>query len=269
MEKRKRSSVLSPKPERRGKADAKADIGLVNQYTRRELTPGEVFCFDLTLCDNEVDRDNERFTRSSLEKLAGLFVGKTGIFDHEWEAKGQIARLYRAQVEETGEKNTLGEPICVLRGSAYMLRTETNQPMIEAIEGGILKEISVGFSVKEVKCSVCGERMGWDGCPNGHKKGEEYEGKLCVGLLTEPLDAYEFSFVAVPAQRGAGVTKSFEDVEAAVETILAADLSERKDLVKVLSDYCKSMQMSVEERKRREELFQENKNFLKERIDEE
>ena len=32
---------------------------------------------------------------------------------------------------------------------------------------------------------------------------------LCYGILTNPTDAYEWSFVAVPAQRKAGVTKSF------------------------------------------------------------
>lgn len=257
MQKLEKSSVLSLKA-----ADASADIGLINQYSRRELTPEEVYCFSVILCDNEVDRDNERFTRDSLDKLAGLFEGKTGIFDHEWEAKRQIARLYRVQVEETTEKNSLGEPLCVLRGSAYMLRTDANQPVIDAIEGGILKEVSVGVAIKEVSCSICGEEMGWGGCPGGHKKGTEYDGKLCVGELKDPTDAYEFSFVAVPSQRGAGVTKNFADVKAAMETILAADLSGQPDLVKALSDYCKTAQMSVEERKRREELLRENQKIL-------
>ena len=36
-----------------------------------------------------------------------------------------------------------------------------------------------------------------------------YGGKLCYFTLKAPTDAYEWSFVAVPAQRKAGVMKSF------------------------------------------------------------
>ena len=43
------------------------------------------------------------------------------------------------------------------------------------------------------------------GSPDG--KFKEYNGKTCYAILDEVTDAYEVSFVAVPAQRGAGVTK--------------------------------------------------------------
>jgi hypothetical protein len=52
-------------------------------------------------------------------------------------------------------------------------------------------------------CSICGGEYGT--C--GHQKGEHYDGMLCCVILKEPMDAYEFSFVAVPAQREAGVIK--------------------------------------------------------------
>jgi hypothetical protein len=52
-------------------------------------------------------------------------------------------------------------------------------------------------------CSICGSDYGQ--C--GHRKGEHYDGQLCCAILQEPMDAYEFSFVAVPAQREAGVMK--------------------------------------------------------------
>ena len=41
-----------------------------------------------------------------------------------------------------------------------------------------------------------------------HVKGRTYNGKLCWGELKGAKDAYEWSFVAVPAQRKAGVIKS-------------------------------------------------------------
>ena len=65
--------------------------------------------------------------------------------------------------------------------------------------------MSVGCAVKRRVCSICGEEAG-AGC--GHQPGQVYDGKLCYLSLEEPADAYEFSFVAVPAQPQAGVVKA-------------------------------------------------------------
>ena len=174
----------------------------INRFARRALAEDEVYTFAVRLCDNEVDRDGERFPRATLEELGELFPGRSGIFDHEWSAKGQTARIYRTEiVDEDGETET-GEGRCYLKGWAYMLR-EGNERLIAEIEGGIKKEVSVGCSVKRCACSVCGEELG--SC--AHRKGERYGGKLCCGELLEAQDAYEWSFVAVPAQPRAGVMK--------------------------------------------------------------
>ena len=63
----------------------------------------------------------------------------------------------------------------------------------------------MGCSMGRSICSVCGAESG--SCQ--HVKGQMYDGKLCFAELREPLDAYEWSFVAVPAQRSAGVLKRF------------------------------------------------------------
>lgn len=197
------------------KADAEADIGLINQYSLKELKPEDVFCFSAILTNNDVDRDVECFSSKSLDTLAKLFLGKTGIMDHSWEMKNQVARLYRLEVETPGGKNFKGEPLKELRGSAYILRTPESQPVIDKIEGGIVKEISIGFKVERTVCSICEEAFHLDyndwklKCSNGHTKGEKYNGVLCAGQMENPTDAYEFSFVAVPANRGAGVAKGF------------------------------------------------------------
>ena len=51
------------------------ELRLINKQTLRELTAEEVFTFRLAACDNQVDRDYERFTDKALEGLAPLFVG--------------------------------------------------------------------------------------------------------------------------------------------------------------------------------------------------
>ena len=53
------------------------EMTLINQYTRRELTKDEVYVFSLVLCDNDIDRDFERFTVESLFFFFFLFVCMT------------------------------------------------------------------------------------------------------------------------------------------------------------------------------------------------
>ena len=181
------------------------DLACINRFSRRPLTQEEVYTFSVRLCDNEIDRDFDRFAPETLEQLAGLFVGKCGIFDHDWSARGQSARIFRTQVirDETRSTRT-GDPYCYLKGWAYMVRTEENAPLIAEIEGGIKKEVSVGCAVARAVCSICGadER---ESC--GHQKGTVYDGALCFHSLEQATDAYEFSFVAVPAQPQAGIIK--------------------------------------------------------------
>ena len=114
------------------------------------------------------------------------------------------------------EESTLtaaGDPLCYLKGYAYMLRTEGNRDLIAEIEGGIKKEVSVGCAVEEARCSICGENI-HDRNRCAHEKGREYGGKLCWADLVHATDAYEWSFVAVPAQKNAGVMKSMrQDME--------------------------------------------------------
>lgn len=174
------------------------DMEKINRLALVELAAEDVFTFDVIACDNQVDRDGEQFSDAALDKLAKLFVGKTVIFDHQWSAGNQTARIYDATVSEKASG------LRQLRVSVYMLANDSTAALREAICGGILREVSVGCAVSKLTCSVCGT----DYCTCGHRKGDSYNGVLCVVVLDEPTDAYELSFVAVPAQRGAGVTKA-------------------------------------------------------------
>lgn len=65
-------------------------------------------------------------------------------------------------------------------------------------------------------CSVCGTDKKLGRCE--HINGRSYAGKTAFSVLSDAKDAYEFSFVAVPAQREAGVTKAFKnDIEFTAE----------------------------------------------------
>ena len=193
------------------------DLALINRWSRKELGAEEVYAFSVRLCDNEIDRDGERFGRTALEALAEKFLGKSGVFDHQWSARGQAARIYRTQVvEEPGVKTRAGDGYCYLKGWAYMLRTEGNRDLIAEIEGGIKKEVSVGCAVERAVCSVCGGDMR-DREKCHHVKGRTYNRKLCWAELEGVTDAYEWSFVAVPAQPRAGVMRKGFDREERLE----------------------------------------------------
>ena len=164
------------------------DLRLINALAKSELGAEEVYTFAVRLCDNEVDRDWERFSVSALEKLGELFLGKSGIFDHDWSAAGQTARIYKTELcTEAGIRTEAGDVYRYLKGYAYMLRSEKNAELIREIEGGIKKEVSVGCSVKRSVCSICGRDMGRGEC--SHRKGMEYEGRLCYAELQETRKA--------------------------------------------------------------------------------
>lgn len=177
------------------------ELALINQQTLRSLGAEEVFTFRLAACDNQVDRDFERFTEATLEELAQKYVGRPVLRDHNWSAAAQTARVYAGSVEPGEEE---GVRRLVLR--CYMPRSEQTAPTIAAIESGILRECSVGLAVKRALCSICGANQRETLCK--HIQGREYDGQVCHMDLDGAADAYEVSMVAVPAQPAAGVIKS-------------------------------------------------------------
>lgn len=175
-----------------------AQMDAINAQARATLNAEQVYVFSLRLCDDQIDRDGERFDTAALPALAKLFIGKTGVVDHKWSSDAQVARIFETQVvKEDG--------VSYIKAWAYIRRGGNADEVIADIEAGIKKEVSVGCAMGRSVCSICGGDYGT--C--GHQKGEYYDGVLCCAILKEPMDAYEFSFVAVPAQPNAGVLKGF------------------------------------------------------------
>lgn len=177
-------------------APTAAQLEEINALTKARLNGEQVYVFSLRLCDDRIDRDGERFDTGALPGLAKLFLGKTGILDHRWSTENQVARIFETQVVKEKDAS-------YIRAWAYIRRGGKNDELIADIEAGIKKEVSVGCAMAQAVCSICGSEYGT--C--GHVKGEHYDGQVCAVILKEPVDAYEFSFVAVPAQREAGVMK--------------------------------------------------------------
>ena len=182
-------------------APTAAQLEAINALAKTRLNGEQVYVFSLRLCDDQIDRDGERFDTGALPGLAKLFLGKTGILDHRWSTENQVARIFETQVVKEKDAS-------YIRAWAYIRRGGKNDELIADIEAGIKKEVSVGCAMAQAVCSVCGCEYGT--C--GHVKGERYDGQVCAVILKEPVDAYEFSFVAVPAQRQAGVMKGLGEI---------------------------------------------------------
>lgn len=184
-----------------------SELKEINKLTLEPLAAEDVFVYKVAICDNDIDRDFEVFPVKSLKKMKSLFLGKTMIKDHQASADNQVARIYATELKASEtEVTSTGEVYTQLVAKCYMLNTDANKSLIAEIKGGIKKEVSVGFRNGKSLCSICGVDGTKDYCR--HYWGKEYEGQVCHFKL-EPNDAYEVSFVAVPAQPKAGTIKMY------------------------------------------------------------
>lgn len=214
----------------------KSDLEKINCFTRSEFSEDSLYIFSVVLCNNDVDRDYEKFSVDALEQLKEKFLGKTGISDHSMKSSDQKARIFDTRVEKVdGRKTADGDDYYQLKAKAYMVRSEENAPLITEIEAGIKKEVSVSCSMGKSTCSICGCDKRNGRCE--HILGRKYNGKTAFAILSDANDAYEFSFVAVPAQREAGVTKSF-NLEKEDEN------TEMTDIIKTLKSFDDNITLS-------------------------
>jgi hypothetical protein len=191
------------------------DLKKINKYTLSPVTADEVFVFKATMADNEQDdRNYMPFNLKSLQDLRKLYPGKTMLKDHSRIADNQIARVFDTElVQNPNKKTELGELHTELVAKIYMIKTESNKDLIAEIKGGIKKEVSTSTVPDKMVCNICNgdgrkcrhwpgiEYTVEDGTPTGTKK-------RCKMLLDGAKEAYELSFVAVPAQPRAGTHKS-------------------------------------------------------------
>ncbi len=181
------------------------DLEKIKSFTQRDFAPEELFIFKMVLCTNEADRDFDVFSPAALRDMQKLFIGKPGLRDHIAGTDYQTARIFDTYIEPGDGKGYDGSDLLCLKAKAYIPRCPETEGIITAIEAGIKREVSVSCAIGKSHCSVCGESAGCS-----HIPGKKYDGKICARVIDSVSDAYEWSFVAVPAQRYAGVTKAFK-----------------------------------------------------------
>ena len=193
------------------------DLKKINKYTLSPVKAEDVFIFKATIADNEQDdRNFMPFNLKALQDLKKLYPGKTMLKDHSRKADNQIARVYDTELVQNANKQTeLGELYTELIAKIYMIKTDSNKDLIAEIMGGIKKEVSTSTVPEKMVCNICGVDNMKDFCR--HWPGKDYDvadatgksnKKRCKMLLHGAKEAYELSFVAVPAQPRAGTHKS-------------------------------------------------------------
>lgn len=203
------------------------DLKKINKYTLSPVTADDVFIFKATMADNEQDdRNHMPFDLKALQALNKLYPGKTMLKDHDRRADNQVARIYDTELIQNPNKQTeLGELHTELVAKIYMIKTDSNKDLIAEIMGGIKKEVSTSCTPEKMICNICGTDNMKKYCR--HWPGVEYtvedgsaEGKKkrCKMLLSGAKEAYELSFVAVPAQPRAGTHKSVGFTKPVAET---------------------------------------------------
>ena len=194
-----------------------ADLKKINKYTLSPVKAEDVFIFKATIADNEQDdRNFMPFNLKALQDLKKLYPGKTMLKDHSRRADNQIARIYDTELVQDAIKTTeLGELHTELVAKIYMIKTDSNKDLIAEILGGIKKEVSTSTVPEKMVCNICGVDNMKEWCR--HWPGLEYDvadatgknsKKRCKMLLDGAKEAYELSFVAVPAQPRAMTHKS-------------------------------------------------------------
>ena len=193
------------------------DLKKINKFTLSPLGADDVFTFKTILGDNETDdRNFEPFNRAALNDMKKLYIGKTVIKDHSRRADNQVARVYDTEIVEYPNKTTgAGETLAQLVAKCYMVKTARNADLITEIKAGIKKEVSTSVRPKKMICNICGTDNAKTYC--SHYPGVEYDkdvGRVtCLMTIDGAKEAYELSFVAVPAQPRAGTTKHYGGTE--------------------------------------------------------
>lgn len=198
------------------------ELKKINKFALVPLKSEEVFAFKVLMGDNELDdRNYEPFNAKALKDLAKLYVGKTVIKDHQHTADNQVARIYDTEIVSSEKKTASGEQHTELIGKCYMVKTAGNTDLIQEIKAGIKKEVSTGCKAKRRICNICGTDNSKSVCT--HYPGVVYPTKkgntTCMMTIDGASEAYELSFVAIPAQPRAGTKKQLEQSNTQASTL--------------------------------------------------
>lgn len=192
------------------------DMKQINKNTRKNFTRDDIYAFEITLCDSELDADYKAISKDCLYKLKDLSLGSSGFLTSDIMAR--IFDTYIEKVFISRSNSILAEETYKLKAKAYVFKNAITEEELNHILNH--SGISVGFSVKRRVCSICGTSE----CSK-HIKGQKYVDEagikqLCYNLFNDPTDFYEWSVVPKQQESKSNDNKPKENKVAIVKTKL-------------------------------------------------
>jgi hypothetical protein len=178
-------------------------LAVINTFTRRPFAADELLVGQIRLCNNAVDRDQERYSEECMDGFVKTIVRKTFLLSHDKHDIGRsaIGKFFAAEIEkmsldqaraEIDENLTLPEgktEVWFLCPWYYIPKAAVDPKDLVKIEAGIYDFTSIGYRCQQLvpvySAAGAGEVLYW-----------EYRGKS---------EATEGSILYLGAQYGAGM----------------------------------------------------------------
>lgn len=194
-----------------GKATEPTDdeLAAINQFALEPVSKADVYVVPMRLCNDQLDRSDERFPVSYLNRFAETLPGKSLMRGHDYWSE-PVGRFFDAEVRPS--QDAAGNYVFA---KAYM---DANGPSTQSVRLGISKGVSIGFQPDKRFCDLCGKDYdAWyyardgDEQPCNHIKGRLYNGVKCTltyGGDTQKVEALEGSLVWLGCQYGAETSRN-------------------------------------------------------------
>jgi hypothetical protein len=164
-------------------------LGLVRQHSGKpDMQPDKFQVRSMWLCNSARDHEFSRFSLGALLEVAELLPGKPVLTGHNYRTLPE-GRFFNAQrvYRDLGQQK---DDSYWVRGDFYVPTTPRGNELVDYIDAGVYREVSLGWSCLRATCSLCGNDIN-DRNMCGHVPGEVYEAGICdyeFGGITKVLE---------------------------------------------------------------------------------
>jgi len=183
-------------------------LAVINTFTQRPFSAEELLVGQLRLCNNAIDRDQERYSEECMDWFVKTIVRKTFLLSHDKHdiSKSAIGKFFDAEIEKVPldqAKAEIDENLTLPQGKTevwflcpwfYIPKAGVDPKDLAKIESGIYDFASIGYR--------CQQLVPVYGPTGGEILFYEYRGKS---------EATEGSLVYLGAQYGVGMKEFFEN----------------------------------------------------------
>ena len=176
------------------------DMGLINVYALRALSPEDVIVREALVCNDQPDSYDTQFTRAALDQVARMLPGSPVLRNHSTFGADDlpVGIWFSARTEER-------DGVYWVIARFYMIREPLTESIAARMDGGVVREVSVSWWMDRsaLSCSICGNFPFADACT--HTPGDTYGGRKCVTVMNAVESVEEASLVWKGGQYGTAI----------------------------------------------------------------